>query len=208
MNEQKYTSVLLDHGSQIKRLWMLVGALVLAILGLVILVFSLNKNEKTIVVPSGFDKPFTVRGNVYSNEYKEQMVSYVLQLLLNFQPSNVKYQFNEVLRYVHPNAYPTLRKKLSGEAQAIITDGASSVFYTNSIITDANEVTANGELVGSVGDRVVSRKTVTFKVTLDTNGGFYIMGWAQVIGDESNPPAETEEAKGDVLGEPKNQAPE
>lgn len=204
MNQQKYTSVLMDHSGQIKRLWLLVGGLVAAIVLLVILVFSLNKNEKTIVVPAGFDKPFTVRGNEYSNEYKEQMVSYVLQLLLNFQPTNVKYQFNEVLRYVHPSAYSTLRQKLSGEAQTIITDGASSVFYTSSIATDANEVIAKGELVGSVGDRVVSRKTVSFKMMIDTNGGFYIMGWSKVLNDGAEPSSE-EETKGDVLGEPKPQ---
>jgi type IV conjugative transfer system protein TraE len=207
VNNQKYTSILLDHSSQIKRLWKLVFILASAVVLLTIFIFTLKKNEKTIIVPSSFNKPFSVTGTEYSNEYKEQMAKYVLQLLLTFQPNNVKYQFNEVLRYVHPSAYATMRAKLSTEASQIVTNGSSSVFYISSITTDGNTVSIKGELVGSVGDQIVSRQTNEFKVTISTQDGFYIMGWAKVIPDgtlqpEADPANQSSAPKEDFLGKP------
>ena len=209
MKNQTYTSILFDHANQIKRLWFLVFILSAVIGGLLIMVFTLNKNEKTIVVPSGFDKPFTVRGSEYSNEYKEQMAKYVMQLLLTFQPNNVKYQFNEVLRYVHPNAYAALRTKLATEAEKIVTDGSSSVFYITNITTDGNTVNVKGEVVGSIGDQIVTRQVSEFKIEISTTNGFYIMGWAKVLQDgqlqtAAAPANQSSGAQEDFLGN-KNQ---
>jgi type IV conjugative transfer system protein TraE len=96
-------------------------------------IVSSETSEKTVIVPSSFNKPFSVKGNDYSNEYKEQVALFIMDNLLTFQPSNAKYQFGEVLRWVHPNNYPTLKAKLNAEARKIIADSSSSVFYKNGV---------------------------------------------------------------------------
>ncbi|MDT1913665.1 conjugal transfer protein TraE, partial [Acinetobacter baumannii] len=112
---------------------MLVGGLTIIVFILSAKLYKTENNEKTIIVPSSFNKPFSVKGNEYSNEYKEQVVLFVLNNLLTFQPSNAKYQFGEVLRWVHPKDYPTLKAKLNAELRKIIADSSSSVFYINGV---------------------------------------------------------------------------
>lgn len=177
MKNEKYTSALVNYDQLNKKLWAALFVMLGIVAALVFFIISMTNREKTIIVPAGADRPFSVKGDEYSNEYKEQMALYVLQTLLTFQPNNVKYQFNEVLRYVHPSSYAALRAKLSNEAKKIASDGSSSVFYASGVTVDGNEVAVRGELVGSIGNEIVSRKDVEIKLTLETQNGFFIQGW-------------------------------
>ncbi|EHU3033122.1 TPA: conjugal transfer protein TraE [Acinetobacter baumannii] len=202
MNNRKYLGFLFDAKHQNKRLWMLVGGLTIIVFILSAKVYKTENNEKTIIVPSSFNKPFSVKGNEYSNEYKEQVVLFVLNNLLTFQPSNAKYQFGEVLRWVHPKDYPTLKAKLNAELRKIIADSSSSVFYINGVRVSGDEVIARGEIVGFVGGNEVSRRNASIKVPLDTQNGFYITGWSEVANEAD--PVQTEqqnENEADLIGD-------
>lgn len=207
MNNDKYNSALLNANHDKGKLWyaLFISLIIIALLGFKI--FKTENTEKTIIVPSTFNKPFSVKGNEYSNEYKEQVVLYILTKLLTFQPSNVKYQFAEVLQWVHPKDYAALKAKLNNEIRKIIADSSSSVFYINGSRVDGNEVTIRGELVGFVGGNEVSREATAIKVPLDTQDGFYITGWTKVPLDQ-NMAASTDaqkenEAEADLIGEVK-----
>lgn len=183
MNNSKYNSALLNANSQTNKLWiaLFISLVIIILLGLKL--YATETSEKTIVVPSSFNKPFSVKGDDYSNEYKEQVALFILDNLLTFQPSNAKYQFGEVLRWVHPNNYPALKAKLNAEARKIIADSSSSVFYKNGVSVRGNEVVVRGEIVGFVGGNEVSRRTTAIKLPLDTQNGFYITGWTEVPTD-------------------------
>lgn len=187
MNNDKYTSALINYSSQSKNLWKALFICLIIIALLAFKLFNTQSLEKTILIPSSFNKPFSVKGNEYSNEYKEQVALFIMTNLLTFQPSNAKYQFAEVLRWVHPKDYPRLKAKLNAEARKIIADSTSSVFYYNGVRVDGNEVTVRGEVVGFVGGNEVSRRTTAIKLPLDTEDGFYISGWNEVQTDANLP---------------------
>ncbi|MFK7256829.1 TraE/TraK family type IV conjugative transfer system protein [Acinetobacter baumannii] len=202
MNNRKYLSFLFEEKTQNKRLWFAVGALLIIVIILSMKLYKTENTEKTIVVPSSFNKPFSIKGNEYSNEYKEQVVLFILNNLLTFQPENAKYQFGEVLRWVHPKDYPTLKAKLNAELRKIISDSSSSVFYINGVRVSGNEVIARGEIVGFVGGNEVSRRNTSIKVPLDTQNGFYITGWSEVANEAD--PVQTEqqnEKEADLIGD-------
>ncbi|MDV7546775.1 TraE/TraK family type IV conjugative transfer system protein [Acinetobacter baumannii] len=202
MNNRKYLSFLFEEKTQNKRLWLIVGGLIIVVIILSAKLYKTENAEKTIVVPSSFNKPFSIKGNEYSNEYKEQVVLFVLNNLLTFQPSNAKYQFGEVLRWVHPKDYPALKAKLNAELRKIIADSSSSVFYINGIRVSGNEVIARGEIVGFVGGNEVSRRNTSIKVPLDTQNGFYITGWSEVANEADPAQAEQQnEKEADLIGD-------
>lgn len=202
MNNDKYNSALLNANNQTKYLW---GCLFICLIIIVLLagkVFKSENLEKTIVVPSSFNKPFWVKGAEYSNEYKEQAVLFILDNLLTFQPENAKYQFNEVLRWVHPKDYPVLKAKLNAELRRIMADSSSSVFYKNGVRVSGNEVIVRGEIVGFVGGNEVSRRTTAIKVPLDLQQGFYVTGWSEIPLDTSvTTSQENENDDSDLLGD-------
>ena len=183
MNNTKYTSALINVSNQSKNLWKALFICLIVIAILAFKIFQTESLEKTILVPSTFNKPFSVKGSEYSNEYKEQVALSIMSHLLTFQPSNAKYQFAEVLRWVHPNDYPRLKAILNAEARKIIADSSSSVFYFNGVRVDGNEVIVRGEVVGFVGGNEVSRRMTAIKLPLNTEDGFYISGWSEIPTD-------------------------
>lgn len=204
MNNSKYNSALLDANHTKKYLWMCLAICLLIILLMAGKIFKTETAEKTIVVPSSFNKPFSIKGNEYSNEYKEQVVLFILNKLLTFQPSNAKYQFAEVLQWVHPANYPALKAKLNAEVRKIIADSSSGVFYINGVRVDGNQVTVRGEVVGFIGGNEVSRRSTSIRVHLDTQNGFYITGWGEVPTDANlAESAEVQKEETDLIGDVK-----
>lgn len=201
MNNTKYNSALLDANLTKKYLWIALGICLLIIFTLSVKIVSTETAEKTVVVPSSFNKPFSVKGDEYSNEYKEQVALFIMDNLLTFQPSNAKYQFGEVLRWVHPNNYPALKAKLNAEARKIIADSSSSVFYKNGVRVSGNEVIVRGEIVGFVGGNEVSRRTTSIKLALDTQNGFYITGWSEVPTDTNLAESVETQEEADLIGD-------
>ena len=73
MDSKKYASAL-KNAEYKSHVWLACGAvLLIANLMLAMAVISADSNEKTIIVPAGFNTPFTVEGNKVSPEYIEQM---------------------------------------------------------------------------------------------------------------------------------------
>lgn len=183
MKEKNHLALLNNYRSQINKMWIAFFLGLLIIIALATKIATTSTAEKTIVVPVGFNKPFTVQGSEYSEPYKEQMATYLLQLLFNYQPNNVKYQFSEFLKYVHPTVSETLRRKLNKDTETILKKKSSSVFYPEKIRTEGNEVFVTGELVGMVGTSVVTNNTIIYKLTFNTENGFYVFGLSEVTLD-------------------------
>ncbi|MFA2965182.1 type IV conjugative transfer system protein TraE [Acinetobacter pittii] len=202
MNNRKYLSFLFEAKTQNKWLLLFVGGLIIVLIILSAKLYKTENAEKTVYVPVSFNKPFSVKGNEYSNEYKEQVVLFILNNLLTFQPDNAKYQFSQVLRWVHPKDYPNLKAKLNAELRKIIADSSSSVFYINGVRVKGDEVIARGEIVGFVGGNEVSRRNTSIKVPLDTQNGFYITGWSEVANEADPAQAEQQnEKEADLIGD-------
>lgn len=185
MKEKKHLALLNNYRSQINKMWIAFFFILFVVVLLVMKIATTSTAEKTIVVPAGFNKPFSVHGGEYSSSYKEQMGTYLLQLLFNYQSNNVKYQFNEFLKYTHPSVSETLRIKLNRDARNIIDKKSSSVFYPKKIRTEEDSVFVTGELVGMVGKAIVTNENVTYKLTFNTENGFYVYGLSEVSLDNN-----------------------
>lgn len=171
MNRQKYLS-LLQNIDMNRYNWKLIAmALSLSNLLLILLVFSISKNEKTIVMPSHFQKSFWIEGSSASVDYVEQIGQDVFQAVLTYNPSNVAFQFATVLKYVHPRYYQDFKSILDLDSQRAIKNQISSVFYPMSFKRTGNEVVSEGEQVTLVGQEVVSRKIKKFKLSFVMDGG-------------------------------------
>lgn len=181
MREKNHLALLNNYRSQINKMWIGFFIALFIILSLAIKILTTVTSEKTIIVPAGFNQPFTVKGDQYSNTYKEQMATYLLQLLFNYQPKNVKYQFNQFLQYAHPTVSETLNRKLNADARSVIQKKSSSVFYPQQVRVEDNDTYVTGKLIGMVGKAIVTDEVKTFKLTFDTNGGFFVYGLNEVI---------------------------
>lgn len=192
MKEKKHLSLLNNYRHQNKKLWIAIFAILACLFILTIKVITTTTAEKTIIVPAGFEKPFSVKGNEYSDAYKEQMAVYLMQLLFNYQPNNVKYQYDEFLRYIHPAEAELMKQKLNKEIANILDRQSSSVFYPNYVKVDGNTIIVRGELLGMVGTTIAKKSQQSYKITLDTENGFFVSAVKSIKLTNGNNIEETE----------------
>ena len=84
----------------------------LASIVLAFMVATEARKTRTIVVPFAASTPdLLVVGNEPSHEYLAAIARNVVSLTGTFTASSAEYQFNEVLKFVHPSAYDQLRKE-------------------------------------------------------------------------------------------------
>lgn len=180
MDSKKYASAL-KNAEYKSHVWLACGAvLLIANLMLAMAVISADSNEKTIIVPAGFNTPFTVEGNKVSPEYIEQMGRYFGNLLLTFHERNAQAQFDTVLRYTHPSAYSELKTQFDVDVDRIRRNDISSVFYLMKIYVKGNVAIITGELNGLVGSQLVSKRQKSYELAFNYDGDLTILSFKEV----------------------------
>jgi len=203
VNSNKYKSAWLSAHYR-SSVWMMVAA-VLLVSNLLLSIFVLHADtsEKTIIVPPSLNKPFWIRGTQLSPDYIEQMAAYFSQLLLTYHPQNARSQFESVLRYTDPHTYNAMKAKLYADAQRITRNEISSVFYPMGIHISNTLATINGELVGMIGQQVVSRKQKYYGIQFDyRNGSLFVESFNELIPDGSGKNFTKVEAENESLVDP------
>lgn len=182
MDSQKYKSALLNAIFN-KYLWMLISLfLVVSNTLLSYFVITANTSEKTIVVPPSLDKAFWVEGNKVSPDYLEQMAKYFSQLLLTYHKENIAAQHDMVLRYTDSSVYGALRANLATDAERVVRNDMSSVFYQKGAHIKKNTVYIDGVLLGMMGKKVVSRVNKTYKIEFEyRNGSLNVISFSEVL---------------------------
>lgn len=193
MNKQKLSNRLADQASKLASWRLMAAAMLIGNLLLIVFMFQLKTAEKTIVTPPNFDRPFWVQGNEVSPEYIEQMTEYFSQQVLTYTKKNALYRFENVLHFVTPSAYAAMDAKLKTEARRIERNDISSVFYPMGISIDRMTAVIQGEVVGMIGTRVVSRKTKYFRWEYAYRSGqFSILSFKEVAKDAAGAITEIE----------------
>src|SRR4051812_33799533 len=91
------------------------GSILLNII-LAIAFIMLSNNERIVMVPPSINKSFWVTANQVSPEYLSEMSLFFASLRFNITPSNAIMQREQLLRYVHPSLYESLKIELVAEA--------------------------------------------------------------------------------------------
>jgi len=132
-----------NHG-----LGLAVGALAIGQIIALLVIFNLLGTVRTVVVPPSINKSFWVIRDKASNEYLEQMASFMAWLVLDVTPASVDWKKNMLLGYVEPDQYGALKTRQEVEAERLKRINAATIFAPQQLVPseDAQNVIVRGRL--------------------------------------------------------------
>lgn len=101
--------------------------------------YTMIKNQKTILVPPSISTQAYVGGSDASEEYLKAMARYISALVLNYNPTVARAQFNDFLKLVSPSTFPAYKDAFYSLAEKIETSQVSSVYYVSQIKVNKKE---------------------------------------------------------------------
>lgn len=159
-----------------------IGSIFLNILlGLVLLIHT--PEDRTILVPLGFEKSFWVDKKGVSASYLAEMTRYFATLKLNMTPDSSDYQINQILQYTNPRTYGTLKAELVKEADSLKNEGLTSAFFPTNVEVDVPHLNAiiTGDLAYFVGKEETSSYRVSYLAQYAyDNGRLYLNSFKEV----------------------------
>ena len=120
--------------SQRKGLVALTALLAFSNVLLCLIVFG--KREQVILVPPQITKSLRVQGDVISKEYLEEIGVYMAKLLLDLSPASYSYNHEVLLKYVAPESYGALKKKLLQDGDQYTTLQLSTSFKPSQVLKE------------------------------------------------------------------------
>ncbi len=72
-------------------------------------VHRLKDTLRTEILPPFSEKKWVITGNDANDDYLADMARHIVQSLGTWNPGSVRVQLNQLLRYIHPQAYPKYR---------------------------------------------------------------------------------------------------
>lgn len=140
---------------------------------LAIALASADRTHRETMVPPEIKKSFWVEDSKVSNEYLEQMGSFLLQLALDNTPVNVEYNAKMLLKYVAPASYGELEKALLINAKHLKDDNASTMFSPRAVTPNEkeNSIAFSGVLTTFIGEKRVSEVQKNYLVKLGYSAG-------------------------------------
>ena len=89
---------------------------------------------RTVVVPPSLNKTFWVTRDQASNEYLEQMGSFIAWLVLDVTPASIDWKKDILLGYVEPDQYGPLKTRQEVEAERLKRINAATVFAPQQLV--------------------------------------------------------------------------
>lgn len=163
--------------SQVKMLnsLILVGFFVIMLVAIVegFVIVSTVKNQKTILVPAGFNQKMSLTSQLPDNQYLISTTKDILSSKLNITPYNVHQSFNWLLTYVSSDNYVGFSQQLKNEARKIKDANMSASFYPSSWdVTNNLQVVMTGVLKKYVGKRALPIEQASYLVKYSYPNGF------------------------------------
>ena len=152
----------------------LLGMLVTNILTAVLL---FTKNERIIIVPSYFKQSFWNQGEIVSESYIEEMTLFFSKLMLDTTPSSHKYRRDVILRYVMPENYHVLDKKLIEEEERLSRDAVVTSFVPKEIKVNSKKLTSEitGTSIRYVAGLKAGQVKETYRLEFGYSGGIFML---------------------------------
>ncbi|MBU0993382.1 MAG: type IV conjugative transfer system protein TraE [Proteobacteria bacterium] len=104
------------------------------------------KYQRTIILPPKVDHRIEITGNAVNDDYLKMYTRYILDLLLNYTPKTIQFNFNDLLALASPELYPELQANLLKISDNVEKLRITSVFFPSNIIIDQekNSITVKG----------------------------------------------------------------
>lgn len=139
-----------------QRNWLMVlsGILVLSNVLLSMIVFG--KREQVILVPPHHTKSLRVQGTDISQEYLEEMGVYISKLLLDLSPATFMYNHEVLLKYVAPEFYGALKKKLLRDGEQYTKLQLSTNFKPSQVTASPKKLQV--DVIGTLTSYIASKE--------------------------------------------------
>lgn len=139
---------------------------------------GLLEEQRTIIVPPGFESALEVRGKRVDSAYLNQMGRYVAALCLSHSPANARRQFEELLTLYRPLSFPAARAMFYEMADTIEATQTSSIFHIQRIVQDETKqrLEISGTRLLYVQDKKIEETSSTYALDYHIEGGrFWIV---------------------------------
>lgn len=148
---------------------LLAGGHVLAL----IVVLNLLGSVRTVIVPPSINKSFWVSRDSASNEYLEQMGSFIAWLVLDVTPSSIDWKKDLLLTYADPDLHGVLKTRQEVEATRLKRINASTSFVPQQIVPseDSQSVVVRGRLRTLVNGLETTDDAKSYLVAFAYSGG-------------------------------------
>lgn len=136
---------------------------------------TIDKTQRTIMVPPQVSKSFWVDGQDLSAEYIEQMGTWVVDMFATVSPASVDYKNAQLLKMVHPGNYGELQLRFTAGAMRLKSENMSKVFMPREVRIDQpkKRVAFIGTQDLWIGDKKVSNGAATaYVVGFEFDGSY------------------------------------
>lgn len=144
------------------------------------------KSERVVVAPPFIHNEFWVESKHVSVTYLEQMGVFLGNLLLSKSSGSAPAQRDVLLRHTAPSYYSQLKKKLDQEAQKLIAENASYVFFpvTIEVHPDRKELVLTGDRKTYVGEKIISTSRESYILSFTIEGARVLLTGVRTLEDQ------------------------
>ncbi len=125
------------YGARLFKFTVVVLVILLAIQSYI--TFLMIKSQKVVLVPPALSTQAYIGGSDASDEYLKAMARYVSALVLNYNPTVARAQFNDFLKLVSPQTFSVYKDAFYSLADKIETGRVSSAYYITQIKVNRKE---------------------------------------------------------------------
>jgi len=177
MEYKQAQSLIARLAMQIKLLFFMVAALLLANVLLGSLLWHQSGHENIVLVPANLHQKATIAYDSVSGSYLEAIASMMANERLNITPENVRGSNQNLLTYVSPRYYAAFKKQLDSDASSIVAGKISAAFYPSQIRSDPKNlrVVIAGSLKRWVGARLIGTDAKSYVLQFSRSGYFLLL---------------------------------
>ena len=150
-----------------------VGVLAAGQILALVVILNLLGTVRTVVVPPSLNKTFWVTRDQASNEYLEQMGSFIAWLVLDVTPASIDWKKDILLGYVEPEQHGELKTRQELEAMRLKRINASTFFSPQQLVPseESQSVIVRGRLRTLVNGLETANDLKAYRVEFSYSGG-------------------------------------
>lgn len=160
-----------------------VGALAAGQILALVVILNLLGTVRTVVVPPSLNKTFWVTRDQASNEYLEQMGSFIAWLVLDVTPASIDWKKDILLGYVDPAQYGALKTRQEVEAERLKRINATTAFAPQQLVSseDTQSLVVRGRLRTLVNGYETANDLKAYRIDFGHAGArMHVIGFKEV----------------------------
>lgn len=183
MDFDRLSGDLKDMRRRNRGLGLAVGALAAGLFLALAIIINLLGTVRTVIVPPSLSKTFWVTADRASNEYLEQMGSFVAWLILDVTPSTIDWKKDILLGYVDPAQYGPLKTRQEVEAERLKRINAATAFAPQQLVAseDTQSLVVRGRLRTLVNGYETANDLKAYRIEFGHAGTrMHVIGFKEV----------------------------